>query len=134
MLCDRLTSRQDHTVIQLPSQVDSTKNRTIVIPVELPQVQVVHTAELHLPGLEARNGGNDTDQIALVGQVIAAELKIQHTRTWDKSQSSGRGKALDFIYEIHGNMDHWLIGGQKRIAFTAKVRRTTLRIIHAVGS
>jgi hypothetical protein len=93
--------------------------RTIQIPVELPQVHVVHTVELELP--QHGTGRLESIPTALVGQVLPAELRIQHTRVWDDREAAVKGRPYEFVYEIHCDMDHWLIGGQKRVAFSAKV-------------
>ena len=108
--------------MRLHSESATNMTRTIQIPVELPQVQVVHTAELCLSRhATSCSHGNPT---ALVGQVVPAELRIQHTRVWDDPESAAKGGSYDFVYEIHCNQDHWLVGGQKRVAFSATVNRT----------
>ena len=57
---------------------------------------------------------------AAVGQMIAGELSIRHTRRWgsqdDKEKSD---QPIEFSYEIYANPDAWLIGGRKRGNFTA---------------
>ncbi|KAI9699259.1 MAG: hypothetical protein M1836_002869 [Candelina mexicana] len=86
--------------------------RQIIIPVELPHLQVVHTVDLHL--LDLPSGS-----LVAVGQMLAAELRIHHTRSWDTS-SYHADTSLEFSYEIHANPEIWLIGGRRRAHFTAK--------------
>ncbi|KAI9785522.1 MAG: hypothetical protein M1839_009263 [Geoglossum umbratile] len=106
------------------------RNREIVIPVEVPQVQIVHTADLRM----LSSDGSTLPEIgmATAGQLVVAELHIKHTRVWDtgkvnatlqplaEPQISGADAPLEFVYEIHGNPDQWLIGGRRRVRFMAK--------------
>ncbi|KAI9716575.1 MAG: hypothetical protein M1812_005306 [Candelaria pacifica] len=94
------------------SESPSKPSRQIIIPVELPQVQVVHTVNLHL--LNPPSG-----TLVSVGQMLSAELQIQHTRCWDTT-SNPTDTTLEFSYEIHANPETWLIGGQRRAHFTTK--------------
>jgi hypothetical protein len=88
--------------------------RQIVIPVDIPRVKVVHIAELCI--LTA----DDRQPLGAVGQPIAAELKIKHTRSWDDLASEDPAKpdednqSLEFSYEVHANPEVWLIGRKRR--------------------
>ncbi len=95
------------------SETASKPPHQIVIPVELPQVQVVHTVDLHL--ISPPSGS-----LAAVGQILAAELRIRHTRSWGTSRNTLES-SLEFSYEIHANPETWLIGGRRRAHFSAKV-------------
>lgn len=92
--------------------------RQIVIPVEVPEVQVVHTAELRLSTL---SDNTDETTHAAVGHGIPAELILQHTRRWcsQRSETQEPVGELEFAYELHVNQDLWLIGGRRRGHFTA---------------
>ena len=84
-------------------------------------MQIVHTARLRLlDGDDEKPSGLSS---AAVGQVVRADLTIRHTRKWGiyGSFTDIHDRALDFYYEIHANPDMWLIGGQKKAHFTAKV-------------
>lgn len=84
----------------------------MVIPVDIPAIQVVHTAELRL--------GKKPSTHAAVGQMMSAELCLQHTRRWcPAEQQENAGGPLDMAYEIHANPEHWLVGGRRRGNFTA---------------
>ena len=97
----------------------------------MPQVQVVHTADLRI--LDSDGGTCLEAGMATVGQLIGAELLIKHTRVWDtgkvnatlqsssEPQISGVDAPLEFVYELHANPDHWLIGGRRRVHFSARV-------------
>ncbi|KAF5855411.1 hypothetical protein ETB97_009245 [Aspergillus alliaceus] len=104
---------QNHPIIRLPDQ-PSIPRRHIVIPVDIPEIQVVHTAELRLCNLA------DQPPHAAVGQMIAAELSLRHTRRWCSPENrESAGGPLEFSYEIHANPELWLVGGRRRGNFTA---------------
>ncbi|PYH81481.1 TMEM1 family protein [Aspergillus uvarum CBS 121591] len=104
---------KNHPVICLPASPTVLK-RHIVIPVDIPEIPVVHTAELRLTNL------TDQHRHAAVGQMIAAELTIHHTRRWCSAEQREQADvSLEFTYELHANPDSWLIGGRRRGNFTA---------------
>jgi hypothetical protein len=112
--------------------------RQIVIPVEVPEIQVVHTAELRLCTESLAGHGETVLQqrqqnataYAAVGHMIPAELVLRHTRRWCSKRTEseeangggggGSGQQLEFAYEMHVNPDLWLIGGRRRGHFTAQ--------------
>lgn len=49
------------------------------------------------------------------------ELSISYTRRWDLAASEARPRALSFCYEVQANPDIWLVGGQRKGHFSAKV-------------
>jgi hypothetical protein len=114
-----------------PSAGCQGRNREIVIPVEVPQVQVVHTADLRV--LNPEGSTSSGTSMATIGQLLVAELHIKHTRVWDtgkvnatlqtsvEPRLSGADAPLEFTYEIHANPDQWLIGGGRRVQFAARV-------------
>lgn len=120
----QLIPRQSNSTIYLPSVHPPESCRTIVIPMEVPQVQVVHTASLH--HLSPRK--ERFLPIAAIGDVLQFELRIIHTRGWDTSRLKAvssdvipdDGAELDFLYEIQANPEVWLIGGKRRANFRAR--------------
>ena len=79
----------------------------------------MHTAELRLTNLAQQ------PPHAAVGQMIAAELSIRHTRRWcSPEHRENAGGPLDFSYEIHANPETWLVGGRRRGNFTAEEGET----------
>ncbi|KAL4915101.1 trafficking protein particle complex subunit 10 [Aspergillus aurantiobrunneus] len=104
-----------HPILSLPQQ-PSIRQRHIIIPVDIPEVQVVHTAELRLTNLPEQSPH------AAVGQTITAELRLTHTRRWcspDQRENGGGGSPLEFSYELHANPELWMVGGRRRGNFTA---------------
>ncbi|KAJ5578108.1 uncharacterized protein N7459_007072 [Penicillium hispanicum] len=113
---------ENNPIIRLPAQ-PSIPTRSIIIPVELPEIQVVHTAELQLqPNAESSH--------AAVGQMITAELCLRHTRRWcSPANQEHAGQALECSFEIHANPDLWLIGGRRRGNFLAHDGETTRFVV-----
>ena len=90
------------------------KSRSIIIPVDIPSVTVVHTADLKLvePSPLAT-------VVAALNQPISTNLTIKWTRIWDNKFSldgtcPAQTTDLDFFYEISAASDTWLIGGKRK--------------------
>ncbi|GIK04526.1 hypothetical protein Aspvir_008609 [Aspergillus viridinutans] len=113
-----MTWHQNNPIISLPKQ-PTILSRRIVIPVDIPEIQVLHTAELRLKNLA------DQPRHAAVGQMIAAELVLRHTRRWSSPETrENAGGNLEFSYEIHANPELWLVGGRRRGNFVASENET----------
>ena len=92
------------------------KSRSITIPVDVPSVTVVHTADLKL--LSKSSVESDTAIVAS-NQPISASLTIKWTTIWDTEPQSRDAKVtqdeeLEFFYEVSGAADTWLIGGRRK--------------------
>lgn len=90
--------------------------RSIIIPVEVPSVTVVHTADLKL--LKSSLLPAST-AIAASNHPIPTSLNIKWTRMWDASlqnvnDQASRSDDLEFVYEVSGASDTWLIGGRRK--------------------
>jgi hypothetical protein len=93
------------------------RSRSIIIPVDVPSVTVVHTADLEILERSAVLGNN---VVAAVNQPITASLSIKWTRIWDTEQldhSATENDFLEFFYELSGASDTWLIGGRRKVHF-----------------
>lgn len=91
-------------------------SRSIIIPVEIPSVTVVHTADLKMLGSSLLPAST---AIAASNQPIPSSLNIKWTRLWDASIHQGNGNSaqsedLEFVYEVTGASDTWLIGGRRK--------------------
>jgi hypothetical protein len=85
----------------------------------VPEIQIVHTAELQLQPKPTTDQGPSTH--AAVGQMIIAELYLQHTRRWCSPETrENADQPLECSYEIHANPDLWQIGGRRRGNFLAR--------------
>lgn len=114
-----LTEDQKHRIIELPMNGSTAQMRMITIPVDIPPMQVVHTARLHMFDQPLGRGG-ETKPVA-IGQAIAVELVLKQSRTWDVGRTIEGQEPLDFTYELDANPDTWLIGGRRRAHFRARV-------------
>ena len=104
--------------------VEPRSKRRIIIPVEIPSVAIVHTVKLRMTPIG--NGSQTSVALAAVGQIIAANLEIKHTRRWDttntpEAASQSTEKPLPFSYEVQANPDSWLVAGRRKGHFHAKV-------------
>ncbi|KAJ5794006.1 hypothetical protein N7457_000605 [Penicillium paradoxum] len=112
-----------HSTIYLPAQ-PTIPARRIVIPVDVPEIQVVHTAELQLQPKPTSEPEPPTH--AAVGQMIVAELCLRHTRRWcSPSTRESANQPLECSYEIHASPDMWQIGGRRRGNFLARDGEST---------
>ncbi|KAJ5561836.1 hypothetical protein N7461_000597 [Penicillium sp. DV-2018c] len=104
--------------IHLPAQ-PTIPARRIIIPVDVPEIQIVHTAELQLQPKPTTDPGPSTH--AAVGQMIVAELYLKHTRRWCSPETrENANQPFECSYEIHANPDLWQIGGRRRGNFLAR--------------
>ncbi|KAG8526257.1 uncharacterized protein KY384_000250 [Bacidia gigantensis] len=90
--------------------------RQLDVPVDIPDMMVVHTVQLRLD--ESIAHASKFGTCLTQGQTIPAELDIEHTRQW--SRTSADGGPLDFCYKIIGSADDWLVGGHRSATFSAK--------------
>lgn len=89
------------------------KSRSIIIPVDVPSVNIVHTADLKL--LETLALDSSTPMTAL-NQPIPATLELKWTKRWDSESKIAKPPAqdLEFYYEVSAAADTWLIGGKRK--------------------
>ncbi|PQE03353.1 tmem1 family protein [Rutstroemia sp. NJR-2017a BBW] len=89
------------------------KSRSIVIPVDVPSVNVVHTADLRLL---QRASVSTNSAVAAANEPIPVSLHLKSTRAWDTEASlpDSQGEDLEFMYEVSGHSDTWLIGGRRK--------------------
>ncbi|KAK0725038.1 trafficking protein particle complex subunit 10 [Lasiosphaeris hirsuta] len=118
---------------------------TIVIPVDIPSITIVHTADIRLQEpLDSVTQGNEDDDgeegggypTVCTNQLLPATLHLKWTRMWDTTTidpsaatAPGGGKKattpaplartqdLEFGYEITAPADTWLLGGRRKGRF-----------------
>ncbi|KAJ9133253.1 Trafficking protein particle complex subunit 10 [Pleurostoma richardsiae] len=115
-----------HLRLQLmASEVDDYKRRCILIPVDIPSISVVHTADIRLqhpmPALMgSADGTGDLSgtPTACINQLVAATLHLRWTRIWNTEPATDVGpdgaEDLEFSYEVTAPMDTWLLGGRRK--------------------
>jgi trafficking protein particle complex subunit 10 len=121
LLAERLQIWQKATPVVplLPISINEdtiARSRSIIIPVDVPSVTVVHTVDMKLLGnlsLPANTA------VAALNQPISASLDLKWTRNWDtesysENNVSDQAKEIEFFYEVSGASDTWLIGGRRK--------------------
>ncbi|KAG5980167.1 hypothetical protein E4U55_004338 [Claviceps digitariae] len=95
-----------------PSPISWEKSCSITIPVEVPSLLVVHTADIRIEpsALDHFEGGSG--QAAIVNQVLPATLHLKWTRIWDTDGLPRQDQ--EFSYEVTAPPDSWLLGGRRR--------------------
>lgn len=98
------------------------KSRSIIIPVDVPSVTAVHTADIKILHKASTTG----ETVTVINEPIAATLEIKSTRIWDsgppsETRSSQAGadvseaaSEIDFVYDVSASTDTWLIGGKRK--------------------
>jgi hypothetical protein len=109
--------QQTPTLSLLPSSLDDKSiapSRSIIIPVDVPAVTVVHTADLKLSIPSSPISSNTL--VAASNTPIPATLELKWTRRWDVQDGveSKNNNDLEFFYEVSGHSDTWLIGGKRK--------------------
>ncbi|KAG5926554.1 hypothetical protein E4U42_003177 [Claviceps africana] len=84
---------------------------SITIPVEIPSLSMVHTADIRIEpsALDRFEGGL---RAATVNQVLPATLHLKWTRAWDTDGLPRPDQ--EFSYEVTAPADSWLLGGRRR--------------------
>lgn len=98
------------------------KSRSIIIPVDVPSVTAVHTADIKILHKPSTSG----EVVAVINEPIPATLEINTTRIWDSSPPSEKGSSqagagiseaaneIDFVYDVSASTDTWLVGGKRK--------------------
>ena len=130
--------QKDHAVLRLaPPDPATSQPRSIIIPVDIPSITVVHTADITLDDA----GTADTDSIldpssgvpaVCINQLLPATLHLKWTRIWDTGNPdappavppssvpavAGPSPAftadLEYSYEVTAPSDTWLVGGRRK--------------------
>ena len=115
---------QEHTRIAIPDGLKGSMTHYLTVPAEIPEMQVVHTVHLRL--VSARTENQTESSHVAISHAVPAELTIKHTRKWGTLASSrNANKPLDFCYEIQASPELWLVGGQRKAQFSARVSDST---------
>lgn len=87
---------------------------SIIIPVEIPSLFVVHTADIRIDQsiLDHLEGSSAGAPAASVNQVLPATLHLKWTRVWDTDALPREDE--EFSYEVTAPSDAWIIGGRRK--------------------
>ena len=111
---------------------DSEKQRCILIPVDIPPITIVHSADIRLseppssattPLTEVSSSGAP---VVCINQLLPATLHLKWTRLWDTGDASAPDSSkakghspyleedLEFSYEVTAPIDTWLLAGRRK--------------------
>ncbi|KAL8791221.1 MAG: hypothetical protein Q9213_000178 [Squamulea squamosa] len=111
--------RSDNSSICLPQEVDSRSALELLVPFEIPEMPIVVTGRLNLLNC---HGGAGEGIFAAIDQLLLAELSLSYSRYWaTTTEVVPDGDLLTITYEVQASPEAWLIGGQCRGHFHAKV-------------
>ena len=107
-------------MIALPRTVDSRNVLELMVPFEIPEIPIVVTGRLETFGC---SGGPEEGRFAAIDESLLAELSLSYSRHWSKNTDvTSEYNYLSVTYEVQANSEQWLIGGQRKGHFTAKVQ------------
>lgn len=118
-------------------QVDSTQQQSILIPVDVPSIPVVHTADIRLqrPVPSLVEPADELEApVVCVNQLLPATLHLKWTRVWDTGRldtanragtSAEEASGDEFSYEVTAPGDTWLVGGRKKGHFVIPASAST---------
>lgn len=113
--------QRDYPRLSIPTSTIAGKS-SILIPVEIPSVPVVHTADIRLdtglsvpfPGSSSSVTQDDVTPTIAVSQVIPATLHLKWTRVWDTTPPRKGEDSEEFSYEVSSSPETWLLGGRRK--------------------
>ncbi|KAK0665281.1 trafficking protein particle complex subunit 10 [Cercophora samala] len=114
-----LTFLASHPSIPLPHADSIPEPNTIVIPVDIPPVAIVHTADLKIssspPPVVDGTDPYSGSPTYVINQLLPATLHLKWTRIWDTDPANScLSKDIEFGYEITAPGDSWLLGGRRK--------------------
>ncbi|CAN8099719.1 unnamed protein product [Discula destructiva] len=112
-------TRKNHLIATM-RPIDAAEQLSILIPVDIPSMAVVHTADIRLerpiPSV-VEPADSIEPPVACINQLLHATLHLKWTRVWDTDRIDGASTNSDgdeFSYEINAPGDTWLVGGRKK--------------------
>lgn len=108
-----------HRKVPAMRRIRPDQQQSILIPVDIPSMAVVHTADIRLqkpiPSLVQPLDHSETP-VACVNQLLPATLHLKWTRVWDTERrtDAGGGGGDEFTYDVSAPSDTWLVGGRKK--------------------
>ena len=110
-------------MILLPQEIDARNELDLAVPVEVPQLPAIVTARLDVFGCSV---GPGEAQFAPVNSTLLGEVTLRYSRHWaHQVNDSIKDDENDITYELHADSDVWLLGGQRKAHFSAKVESPT---------
>lgn len=111
------TWQSENRTLALPQSTPA-EPRSILIPVDIPPVTIVHTADIRLQPHASLAGLTSVDATAVptvtANQLVPANLHLKWTRVWDTANRIEDMADLEFSYEVTAPGDAWLVGGRRK--------------------
>ncbi|CAK7275457.1 hypothetical protein SEPCBS119000_006703 [Sporothrix epigloea] len=115
--------QKQHPVLSISKVPAPNLLRAISIPVDIPCITILHTADIQLrkisgSGIAAqklqRMAEDETVDIPVycVNQLLPATLHLRWTRIWDTSDALPQD--LEFSFDVSAPNDAWIIGGRRK--------------------
>lgn len=105
--------RKKHPRIAIPAS-SAAEPCSMLIPVEIPALSVVHTADMRLqaPVASPLDDLSSITPTVCVNQMLPATLHLRWTRAWDTDTPQRDDQ--EFSYEVTAPADAWLLGGRRK--------------------
>lgn len=101
--------------------------RELLVPFEIPEMPIVVTGRLNL--LSCRSGAGE-GLFAAIDQSLLAELSLSYSRYWaTTTELIPDDDLLTITFEVRASPEVWLIGGQCKGHFSAKVQYESVDLI-----
>ncbi|KAI0970248.1 trafficking protein particle complex subunit 10 [Xylaria arbuscula] len=109
------TWQAENPTLALPTS-ELAEPSSIIIPVDIPSVTIVHTADIRLQNLPATATSACSSSPAVCAhQLLPATLHLKWTRIWDTVTPPSSQTDLEFSYELSAPAtDTWLLGGRRK--------------------
>ena len=88
--------------------------RSLLIPVEVPPVTIVHTADIRLSPTTPLASADSNGLAVTTNRLLPATLHLKWTRVWDTATPRESQTDLEFSYELTAPQDTWLLGGRRK--------------------
>ncbi|KAG8668569.1 hypothetical protein FPOAC2_07866 [Fusarium poae] len=87
---------------------------TLLIPVEIPSLPILHTADIQLqtPVAELMDQKPGVVPTVAINQMLTATLHLKWTQIWDTEMQ--HKKDVEYSYEVSAPADTWLLGGRRK--------------------
>jgi len=121
-------SENPRITLQPVSSIPEAERRSIIIPVEIPNMTVIHTADLVLSKASLAKSLEPRVTFAAINEPISATLYVKWSRMWDLQTAPPRrpsqvpapeseSESLEFVYEFTAPSDAWLVAGRRKGQF-----------------
>ncbi|KAI1461790.1 trafficking protein particle complex subunit 10 [Annulohypoxylon moriforme] len=110
----------EHPELALETSSVPAEPRSILIPVDIPSLTIVHTADIRLQQPQQSSSSalstlpDSPTPTVCTNQLLPAVLYLKWTRIWDTTTPPAEQTDLEFSYELAAPQDTWLLGGRRK--------------------